>query len=112
MTTLAQLNSKWRVVDEDRQWMLQFRRGTTRRATGATPEEMPRWRGRSYCLTRPALLRLIKEHCGEVDAAALALIEALPEKYQIEEKPRRGDEAGRGVLKMFSGVNDAELNPG
>jgi hypothetical protein len=72
---IANLNAKWRVVDDPIQWILQVRKGRKgKRTTG--------YRGRSYCLSRTALLRCIREYCGPVEPNALALIEALPERHK------------------------------
>ena len=60
------LNSGWRVVEDDLQWMLQRNGGT-------------KWHYRSFCRTRGALLRCIREYCGEVDPVGLMQVEALPE---------------------------------
>jgi len=71
---VAILNNRWRVIDDPLQWILQVRRGRkTEKATG--------WRGRSYCTQRTVLLRCIREYCGEVDADALAIVEALPNRH-------------------------------
>ena len=69
---LIQLNDDWRVVDDDLQYILQRRKGKARsKATG--------WRGRSFCRTREALLRCIREYCGPVSESALQQVQALPE---------------------------------
>jgi hypothetical protein len=83
---IAQLNATWRVVDDPLQWILQRRKGNSRaKNTG--------WRARSYCRTKDALLRCIREHCclpddgtlgcieeyRGMDGAALQQIRALPE---------------------------------
>ncbi len=83
---LIELNRDWRVVDDDLQFILQGRKGAARsKATG--------WRGRSFCRTREALLRRIREYCclpdhGQrrcireyrgVDEAALKNVLKLPE---------------------------------
>ncbi len=68
------LNDRWRVISEDIQWVLQKRDG---KATGKSTG----WRGRSFCTKRATLLRDISENCGVVDAAALELVEALPEYH-------------------------------
>ena len=83
---LIELNRDWRVVDDDLQFILQGRKGAARsKATG--------WRGRSFCRTREALLRCIREYCclpdhGQrrcireyrgVDEAALKNVLKLPE---------------------------------
>lgn len=71
---VATLNEKWRVVvcRDGIQWILQQRRGERR--------GQPRFDGRSYCRTREALIRVCREHAGEIDAAALAVLQALPER--------------------------------
>jgi hypothetical protein len=68
---IAQLNESWRVVDDPLQWILQRRKGNPRsKAAG--------WRGRSYCGMREALVRCVREYCGEVDVDALAKLNKLP----------------------------------
>jgi hypothetical protein len=83
---LAQLNERWRVVDDPLQWILQQKKGNTRSKNSG-------WRSHSFCRTREALLRGIREYCclpdqGQtrcicqyrgVDEAALKQIRALPE---------------------------------
>jgi hypothetical protein len=83
---VAQLNESWRVVDDPLQWMLQRRKGNPR-------DKNSGWRGRSFCRTREALLRCIREYCCSpdedetrcireyrgVDAAALQQVRAFPE---------------------------------
>ena len=71
---IAQLNDRWRVIDDSLQWILQVRRGRdTSKATG--------WRGHVFCTQRTALQRCIREYCGEVDSVALATVDALPERH-------------------------------
>ena len=66
------LNSDWQVVEGDLQYILQRRKGTTRsKAKG--------WVGLSFCRTRDALLRRIREYCGIVDQGALEQVRSLPE---------------------------------
>ena len=69
------LNKRWRVrLDNTLQWILERRRGrSTAKRTG--------WVARGFCATRRALIRNIKEDCGEVDPDALRQVEALPEKF-------------------------------
>ena len=69
---VAQLNERWRVVADPLQWILQKRKGTPSKKKSG-------WQGSSFCRTRKALLRNIRERCGEVDPKTLAEIEALPE---------------------------------
>jgi hypothetical protein len=68
---LIQLNPEWRVVNDDLQYILQRRKGTPRsKATG--------WRSFSFCRTREALLRCIREFCGAIDESSLVQVWALP----------------------------------
>ena len=67
MTELVKLNDKWRIDDDPLQWILKRRSGKV-------------WRDRSFCMTRKALLRCIREYCGDVDPAAVAFIETWPER--------------------------------
>jgi hypothetical protein len=69
---IAELNERWRVVDDPLQWILQRRKGSPRKKNSG-------WQGRSFCRTREALLRCVREYCGEVDPAALNKIKALPD---------------------------------
>ena len=69
---LIQLNPQWRVIDDDLQYILQNRKGNSRsKATG--------WRSRSFCRTREALFRCVREYCGPVTENALRQVRALPE---------------------------------
>jgi len=69
--TLAQLNDRWRIVDDPLQWILQQRKGNSRKKNSG-------WQNRSFCRTRGGLLRCVREKCGEVHAEALARLQALP----------------------------------
>lgn len=51
---IAQLNEKWRVVDDPIQWILQLKKGKLR-------ERNSGWAARSYCRTKNGLLRCIRE---------------------------------------------------
>ena len=68
---VARLNERWRVIRcaDDIQWILQKHSGGE-------------WRGNSFHRTREVLLQRIAERCGEVNAVALDLIRALPDRYQ------------------------------
>ena len=68
---VAQLNAKWRVVDDPLQWILQRKKGNPRSRNAG-------WQGRSFCRTRDALLRCVREHCGEIDLDSLAWLQDLP----------------------------------
>ena len=67
----VQLNEGWRVSEDSIQWKLQRR--------CSKPGQKAKWTGRSFCRTREALLRCVREYCGVVDAEALKRLEALPE---------------------------------
>ena len=82
---VVQLNDRWRVIDESIQWILQYRRRKV--CAGAKSSKNKAWEGRRFCRTRPALLRDIRENCGEVDPDALATIEELPDWHPDHDKP-------------------------
>jgi hypothetical protein len=64
---VAQLNETWRVVDEPLQWIPQRRKGNPRsKNTG--------WQNRSFCRTREALLRCVREYCCSPDEGQLRSI--------------------------------------
>jgi len=69
---VAQLGDRWRVACDPLQWVLQRKDGEARGKSSG-------WNHHSYCVTHSGLLRCIREHCGEVDAAVLAAVRALPE---------------------------------
>jgi hypothetical protein len=74
LDVVVQLKDRWRVIvcRHGIQWIVQHReKGTARRP----------WRGRHYCTTRKALVRLCGSSCGDVDPAAVAVLEALPENF-------------------------------
>jgi hypothetical protein len=70
-----QLNARWRVIAcrDGIQWILQYRNRTETVAGGD-------WRGRSYCRTREALIRCCRAYSGEIDPAAVAALQTLPER--------------------------------
>ena len=68
---IAQLNKTWRIIDNPQQWILQRKKGNARSKNSG-------WKDRSFCRTRDALLRCVREYCGEVEQAALAQLTALP----------------------------------
>lgn len=69
---IAQLNHRWRVVDDPSQWLLQCRKGNARhKASG--------WRNRSFCRSRHGLIRCIEEMCGEVQPDAFICVSTLPD---------------------------------
>ena len=61
------LNDRWRCVYDPAQWILEHRISTKD------------WRGSAFCWTRDALIRNIRERCGQVDPDALKQIENLTE---------------------------------
>jgi hypothetical protein len=69
---VAQLNERWRAVDDPLQWILQRKKGNHRNKNSG-------WQGRSFCRTRDALLRCVAGHCGEIDANSLAKLKSLPD---------------------------------
>ena len=79
---VAILNGKWRVIEcRDRvQWILQSR--------DSPKPEAGLWRGRSYCRTKEALLRVCAAHAGKIAAAALA---ALPDWIEPSDLPATAD---------------------
>jgi len=70
----VQLNAGWRVSEDSLQWMLQRR--------CSKPSQKAKWTGRSFCRTRAALLRCVREYCGDVDKGALKQLEGLPEWHE------------------------------
>jgi hypothetical protein len=68
---IVHLNDRHRVIlcRDGVQWILQRR--ISNLADG--------WRGRSFCRTKEALLRCIKENAGRVPSDALAILDALPD---------------------------------
>lgn len=73
---VVRLNNRWRVIvcKDSIQWILQ------RRDTGTAQRP---WRGKRYCTTKSALLRGCGEKCGDIDPAAMAVLEALPAKFRL-----------------------------
>jgi hypothetical protein len=69
---VAQLNERWRVIDDPLQWALQRTKGNPRKKNSG-------WQGRSFCRTRDALLRCVAGYCGEIDANSLAKLKSLPD---------------------------------
>ena len=85
---VTQLNESWRVIDDPLQWILQRKKGNPRKKN-------PGWRDRSFCRTRDALLRCVREYCGEVDPSALATLKALSDWHP--DWDRRRQRANLGV---------------
>jgi hypothetical protein len=70
---VARLNDHWRVIvcAAGLQWILQ--RGYLAKNHGGM-----RWRSRSFCRTSEALIRVSREHAGDLQPAAAAILAALP----------------------------------
>jgi hypothetical protein len=70
---VAVLNGKWRVIEcrDGIQWILQARDTLNALSTAV-------WRGRSYCRTKEALLRVCAAHAGKIDPTPTAILAALP----------------------------------
>ena len=77
---IARLSDRWRViVCRDRiQWILQSR--------DAGGSHMARWRGRHYCTTREALIRLCGSLCAVPDVEAMLVLSSLPERIRRGER--------------------------
>ena len=99
---LAQLNESWRVVDDPLQWILQRRKGNPR-------DKSSGWRGRSFCRTRDALLRCVREQCGEIDANSLAVLKALPDWHP--DWDRRNHRANLDVRGTDQAQADGQSEP-
>lgn len=71
---VAVLNDHWRVIvcKDGIQWILQRRAGE-RHGTA-------RFDCRSHVRSREALIRLCREHAGEISPAAMSILNALPER--------------------------------
>jgi hypothetical protein len=81
---VARLNAEWRIIvcAAGLQWILQ--RGYRVKNHGDM-----RWRSRSFCRTSEALIRVSHLHAGAVDAAAAAILAALPERIEQPAIPSR-----------------------
>lgn len=69
------LSARWRVrLDDPLQWFLECRQGAAgKKNTG--------YKAKSFCATRRALIRNIKEDCRPINPAALRMVAALPERF-------------------------------
>jgi hypothetical protein len=72
---VAVLNDRWRVIvcRDGIQWILQYRASSKR-------ARRIEWKVRSFCRTRQCLLRDVRYRAGEIDPAALSILETLPER--------------------------------
>jgi hypothetical protein len=99
---VAQLNASWRVADDPLQWILQRRKGHPRKKNGG-------WRARSFCRTREALLRCIREYCGEIDPLALTKLKSLPDWHL--DWHRRDDRTNLDVRRTDQAQADGQSKP-
>jgi len=66
------LNDRWRVIEDECQWILQYRRGRP----GAKSSG---WHSRKFIRRRDCLIACVYRNCGAVDSTAVALLGTLPE---------------------------------
>ena len=95
---LFQISRNWRLAEDDLQWMLQ--RCMHKRMYAAIPSHSGNWRGHSFCRTRKALIRCIREHVRLKDGEAPALVEAAVarvERWPEWHKPRQAPLAGIAI---------------
>ena len=68
------LNARWRVTFDPLEWILQVGKGRKdARHSG--------YRDRSFCTTRAVLKRDVRRLAGDVDPAAIAIIDTLPDQH-------------------------------
>jgi len=77
MKVVAQLNDQWRVVDDGSRWILE-----QLNPLDVLTDESD-WRLRHHGGILHNLLSYIRKHVGEIDPAALALVQALPSDYRL-----------------------------
>jgi hypothetical protein len=77
---VARLNADWRVIvcSVGLQWVLQ--RGYLAKNHGGM-----RWRCRCFCRTSEALIRVSREHAGDLQPDAAAILAALPARIDDPE---------------------------
>lgn len=70
---VTELNNDWRVVvcREGVQWVLQHRWADRRSGVDL-------WNGRSFCHTKDALRRCVREFAGTIDPTAATILATLP----------------------------------
>jgi hypothetical protein len=88
---VVRLNEKWRVVEcrAGIQWILQ-RRKSASNGVG--------WSSRSFCRTSEALRGVVREHAGNIDPAAAAILAGLPAWIEEFVPERRGRPDSGGGL--------------
>ena len=84
---VAVLNGNWRIIEcrEGVQWILQSRDTRLGLENGT-------WRGRSYCRTKEALLRVCAARAGDINPAASEALAAMPD--WIEPQRSQGKKLG------------------
>jgi hypothetical protein len=86
---VAILNPKWRVIEcrDQIQWILQSRE--------SVKSEPGLWRGRSYCRTKEALLRVCAFHASDINPIAADVLAALPTTAGVGGRRQRLSSKGR-----------------
>jgi hypothetical protein len=99
------LNRKWRVIRcrDGIQWILQSR-DSLKAAVGV-------WRGRSYCRSKEALLRVCAAHAGEIDPSAAAVLAALPDRIETRSGARSPEILPNPSLELGPKRENAALLP-
>jgi len=97
---VASLNHNWRLLDDQLQWRLQRKKGNSRRKNSG-------WQDRSFCTTREALLRCVRERCGEVDPLSIATLSALPEQHALLNLDVHGTDQGQCYVPLEPLVSQA-----
>ncbi len=94
---VLQISPNWRIAKDDLQWTLQRCMNAKRHVDNR--DDPTNWRGQSFCRTRAALRRCVREHVKlEIDEnpalieAALARIEKFPEMHVHRPEPLAGVE--------------------
>ena len=67
-------DTRWRVVDDGIQWILEVRKGNPRRKASG-------YRGHAFCLWRTALPRSVREKFGHVPPEFEQVVAGLPERH-------------------------------
>lgn len=75
LSTPYYINDRWRITADDRQWILEYRKGQTASSKSSG------WSGRSFHRHRNSLLRRINHLCGEVPVETLDALADLPERF-------------------------------
>ncbi len=94
---LLQISRNWRLAEDDLQWILQRCRNGRRFQN--EQEHTGNWYGRSFCRTRKALSRCVRENVKIEDdedsaliEAAVARVQAWPEMHVLRPEPLAGVE--------------------